>query len=677
MGMVKYLVAILLLIPCVSFAADIHCDSTTLQAAIDAAADGDTITCRAGSYTWTASPVIPATKGLTITGKGTTTDTGTLITHAAKPLTINLADANSVVDISGFKITKTASGPSITINNSNNPPVYGGDPMFRIHGNYFEDGTLGGYGGIYVSNYSYGLIDNNTFNDFGAYAIYVNYRITGESTSAREGAWAWSQPQAIGTNKAVYIENNTFATTKGASTIAISGSSGARYVARYNTITGSSISSHSGCTGGRYQPIWLESYSNQINYSASYGLLWYRTSSGIMWNNTFPISTSSTVVRVDMERSYRTDCNTTYTDVNKLCNGTVAIDGNTSEMNGWPCMGQPGYGPLQTAYTDGVLTGEGMGLGYVFSGLFAWGNTNQTTSINLRYNGTQPAQEAHMAFGRELFNTANMIIGGAKPATCSFDADVGRDIYIDTTDTTKPIVWQCSATNTWTQHWTPYTCPHPLADPLAQGECNATAGTEGYILTGGESDTTAPTVTSVYVNGATMTMTFSEPITSTADAGFSLTPSGAAVTVDCPAVSTAATSMACTISRALVQAETATYAYTDTKVIDAASNPLANIGATAITGNLTPAEAPTSKLTVNKTGSGCTVTSSPSGISFGGATASDDFEFNTNTVVTLSGYSENGWNAITYGGDCASNGTVTMNAAKECTATCTQVYLFP
>jgi len=35
------------------------------------------------------------------------------------------------------------------------------------------------------------------------------------------------------------------------------------------------------------------------------------------------------------------------------------------------------------------------------------------------------------------------------------------------------------------------------------------------------------------------------------------------------------------------------------------------------------------------------------------------------------------YKAITYGGDCAANGTVTMDAGKTCTATCTQVYLFP
>jgi hypothetical protein len=84
---------------------------------------------------------------------------------------------------------------------------------------------------------------------------------------------------------------------------------------------------------------------------------------------------------------------------------------------------------------------------------------------------------------------------------------------------------------------------------------------------------------------------------------------------------------------------------------------------------------PTYTLTVNKTGAGCTVVSSPDTSITCGSTCSASI--GANTEIALYGLANNGWNAITYGGDCSSNGTVTMNAAKECTATCTQVQLFP
>lgn len=486
MGLVRYLLALLLLlIPFVSYSADIDCDNATLQSAIDAAADGATITCKAGAFTWTASPTIPDTKGLTITGKGKTTESGTVINHAGKPLIIYTKAANSGTDISGFRFVKSAVGNSVVIYNNDNPPNYNADPEFRIHGNYFDDNTYTGYS-LFVSSYVYGLIDDNDFIDFGNCGIAIAYA-AGNSPAQIDGdvgAWAWSQAQSIGSNKAVYIENNTFSTTSTTPNDAINSWNGAKYVARYNNVTNSNVVTHSGCTGGRYQPIWTEMYNNIIDVSTNYGQAWFRTSSGVAWNNYFPSSPSwNTPVKVDNERSYMTNCSTTYLAVNLPCDGTRAFDENTESMTGWRCLGQVGYGPLQTSITEGVVT-YGMDLGYVFAGLFAWDNKKGVarTATNLVLNGTNATQALHIVFGRELFNAENMTVGGAKPETCSFDVDTGRDIYIDTTDADNPVIWQCSATNTWTQHWTPYTCPHPLA---GAGECTATAGKGGYVL-GGE-----------------------------------------------------------------------------------------------------------------------------------------------------------------------------------------------
>jgi hypothetical protein len=85
---------------------------------------------------------------------------------------------------------------------------------------------------------------------------------------------------------------------------------------------------------------------------------------------------------------------------------------------------------------------------------------------------------------------------------------------------------------------------------------------------------------------------------------------------------------------------------------------------------------PTYTLTVTKTGAGCSVVTSPSTDINCGSTCSATV--GEGTAIQLFGTSNNGWNAITYGGDCAANGTVTMSTGgKTCTATCTQVQLFP
>jgi hypothetical protein len=187
-----------------------------------------------------------------------------------------------------------------------------------------------------------------------------------------------------------------------------------------------------------------------------------------------------------------------------------------------------------------------MNMGYVFAGVFAWENVRgpANTATNLVLNGTDATQALHLGFGRELFNAANMTVGGSKPATCSYDVDTGRDIYIDTTDPNTPVIWQCSATNTWTQHWTPYTCPHPLA---GAGECGTTVGTGGYALGAG-----APTLISATLaaDGVSLSLLFSRAITTTINTGVTVTPSSGTATA-AYASGTTTTTLVYTVSRAI------------------------------------------------------------------------------------------------------------------------------
>lgn len=102
-------------------------------------------------------------------------------------------------------------------------------------------------------------------------------------------------------------------------------------------------------------------------------------------------------------------------------------------------------------------------------------------------------------------------------------------------------------------------------------------GAYEYGGTGG--DTTPPTVEYVTIleNGISLVIGFSEPITATDNAAFTLDPTGADVTVDCPVVETATDTMTCTISRAILYSETATYGYTGGNVADVAENALEEI----------------------------------------------------------------------------------------------------
>lgn len=655
MGLVKYLIAILLiLIPATSLAASTwnspSCKRDDVNTEIQRVTtiDGDTVTiptCEGTDGTWASG--ITVTKNITIQGAGYSS---TVITRNGTAFTLT----DTSTRITGIGFSHSSSGPLILI---------AGGSGWRIdHCQFTNTGTSSLVSikttGEGATTIPYGLIDNNDFVQ-GRVALYV----AGSTAKARA---LWAEDTLFGSADTtglhtIYIEDNTFYKTvaDGGNVIDASAYTG-MYVARYNTVTGrTQFQVHSlqdaNNRGGKSWEIYGNSFSTS---SYTWAAMFIRSGTGFVFNNT--IGNYGNGIVFDNIRSFQ------VVGAAGQCNGSSDWDGNEL-ANGWPCRDQIGRGKDTSLWTtENPYPTQASQPAYLWSNIKSGANVAATIHNSCG---------AWILKDRDYYEPPTGAFDGttgtgcgtlaSRPATCTTGTaywatnqsctDMTGMVGKSPSTPISGTLYKCTDTDTWTEYYTPYTYPHPLRT---------------------EEDAD-PTVVSVYVNGAIMTINFSKPITSADNAGFTLDPSGADVTVDCPAVETAATSMDCTISRALVQSETAKYAYTDTKVVDAATNPLANIGATDITGNLTPAEAPTAKLTVNKTGAGCTVTSSPSGISLSGATASDDFDFNTDTPVTLSGWSENGWNAITYGGDCAANGTVTVNAAKECTATCTQVQLFP
>jgi hypothetical protein len=84
---------------------------------------------------------------------------------------------------------------------------------------------------------------------------------------------------------------------------------------------------------------------------------------------------------------------------------------------------------------------------------------------------------------------------------------------------------------------------------------------------------------------------------------------------------------------------------------------------------------PVYTLTVNKTGDGCTVVSSPDTSISCGATCSASM--GAGTEVQLFGLSNSGWEPVVFGQDASAGGTVTMDAAKTVTATCAKTVIWP
>lgn len=657
MQYIKYLLAgLLLLIPSTSLA-DTHaasgCSKAEINSAITAAADGDTVTVPPGSCEWlvTDNITIPSAKKITLQGSGVgvTTITGVYTSSSARSY---ISVGTSKSRITGFSFI------NVTL-------LFGGVD-FRIDHNSFYGETPGLYtietdanAGV-AYEIPAGLIDNNTF---------TNGRIiTGGPTLNNTD---WTLATNLGSaDAAVYVEDNTFTRVATITGNAIDSNYGGAYVFRYNTVNGNYIEAHSVQGVNRAAKRW-EIYGNTINRNGitTWGRAFHlRGGTGITAYNNID-DTWNYYLELDNKRCYESA--TTY----GLCDGShTGLDGNTGEgvEAGYPCRDQIGRGPDTELWVSpsGTYTQP-------LEPAYFWMNFNDSGAINPVVTNSSGN---HIQNNRDYYTTASSFDGTSgvgcgtlanRPA-CESGCTVGVAYWATDQSCesvsgmvgdhpTTPLsgtLYKLTGAGTWTEVWTPAAYPHELNED-----------------SGG--DTTAPTLISATIaaNGTSLSLVFNEAVTVNTNTGFVLTATGSPSLTYASGTGTA--TLVYTIGAAVAQSESGiTLAYTTGAdyIEDAAGNDLDSFSDASVTNNSTQNTPPTVELTVTKTGTGCTITSAPSGVNCGSTcTVSVD----NGTVVTLSGWSENGWNAITYGGDCAANGTVTMNAAKECTATCTQVYLFP
>jgi hypothetical protein len=353
-----------------------------------------------------------------------------------------------MIQIAGFKFKKTNAEKAISIN--------GNATNWRICNNVFdENGVYGSYT-IFLdsksgntNSFTYGVIDSNQFiNRNYTTSIFIEWPVITDKVA---GDWIWSQPAQRGTAQAVYIESNVFSGNGTASQV-VDGRWGMKYVLRYNTIHNPWISTHSACTNLGRDPIWVEIYKNTFtddpnHYTGSQ--IEMRSVSGVIWGNASSGTLNNYYISVDHERSWKT-CSGPY---GGWCDGTQSFDGNTG-LHGYVCLGQPGWGQPQASDMRA----------YTFQGIFAWGNTNGGSAVELGIANNLSYSPEHLIAGREFFIASNMTIGliGNRPSTCS-PGPSNRSIYVSTDENSQgATIYVCTATNVWTKHWEPYEYPHPL-----------------------------------------------------------------------------------------------------------------------------------------------------------------------------------------------------------------------
>jgi hypothetical protein len=480
----------------------LSCSRTDVQAAVAGANNNDTVVVPAGSCSWNAS--VSITHGITLQGAGQ----GVTNIILSNSIWVTVQPTGGIMRITGFTITGTNAANSAAIK------FDGSYTSLRMDHMTFTNlpfrAVIVGYDTWYTSLPAiYGLFDhityiNNTCVPFGLHF--------GDDRS-------WLSPDDYGSVNSMYVEDSSF--TFNVSNVqpdcdVWDTEHGARAVVRHNTITNGVLLGHdTGSTGASrgtrkyeyYANTWLCSLSDCGNSAT--GL---RGGTGIFFDNRIPIypngwenATATEIYRitgVGLPWDFLCQANVLQlkvcSDLRPHCSGGDHRMCGVFESVGQTCTGggvgicqnnpildsDCGAGNTALAFIDGTgpglsqagypcrdQVGRGQDIGpnhvQLLAPIYWWNNidsnsNNQITTINV---SSPPAEDnrPYIQANREYYTytasfngTTGMGRGllSARPATCT-----PLTAYFATDTNT---VYQCAATNTWSNFYKALTYPHPL-----------------------------------------------------------------------------------------------------------------------------------------------------------------------------------------------------------------------
>jgi hypothetical protein len=506
-GMKRFLLtAFCFLISCsISYAGTAaSCSQSDVQAAINAASSGDTVTVPAGSCIWATAVSIPNGKKITLQGAG---KTSTLITGS----TLYLNQSGSRVTGFGFTDTEIViDGDGWRIDNNSLTPSAGWPALCYI----LVRGTRS-------NAHPTGLIDNNYFTRI--YIMVLGYPGNGK---VDDSAYLWSLPTGLGTgDNVVYIENNTFTTglSDHAQNDCMDSNYGGRFVFRYNTLINTGTEAH-GVQGSanRSNPRW-EYYNNSFTTAAAvYNTIWTRGGTGVIFGNTISGPYSATGPIFDNQTSERygdydcplSSCSAWPGGYHAACDGNNPRDGNRTGQKGYPCRDQVGRGQDDTEWHAGDAYAQKLTPVYIWNNIKNGSEASApaiASAVQVPPLTCAPSDTTryllHIVKDRDFYYSSGVQTSTTSPFNGTSGVGYGTLANRPTTCTHVPVstgltsgdqtyagvaywatdtntLYKCTATNTWTAFYQPYTCPHPLA--VGSGSCNPNiAGRAGYSSASG------------------------------------------------------------------------------------------------------------------------------------------------------------------------------------------------
>ena len=268
-----------------------------IQAAIDAAPENGTVVIPNGVFDFKGDP-IDIRKSITISGsgnKGTTIKKQSPIDWIFNVFTEGFFRLTNIV-LDG---DKKGGGVQMRSDNLN----------FRV-----DHSTVKNFEtrGIMTHGTVKGLIDNNLFDENGGYDVVVygdDYK-------------SWDRPVTLGTDDAVYIEDNVFNHKTAKNSHSIASNRGSRYVFRYNTVNDGGqntnpIDAHGNWEYGRGSRSY-EIYGNKVNSEHSYMGTYIRGGTGVIYDNEFKGNFTHPLV-LENYRSFEVE-NETYPSIDQINN---------------------------------------------------------------------------------------------------------------------------------------------------------------------------------------------------------------------------------------------------------------------------------------------------------------------------------------------------------------------
>ncbi|MBN1771815.1 MAG: hypothetical protein JXB32_11170 [Deltaproteobacteria bacterium] len=397
------------------------CSQADVQTAVDAAGEGDTVLVPAGRCTWT----VPVNLGrVAVWDPPTYESRNVLIRGAGAGRTVIVSATGEAWDQRPFWIVCQAGKPfritgftftGMQRRGSTEPAINVGGACrnWRIDHNTFDvsDRAPGTQGrGLIVADYSYGLVDHNTFLDTYQGVLVV-----------WDGAASYERPLSLGTEQAVYIEDNVFDYADDyAGDGANDASHGARYVLRHNRLRNAFIGHHGCDSGGHRATHSFEIYANDIEWTSDewWYASRYRDGTGVVYDNVLTGSLHELTFGVV---NYRTCCCNWCTGVDPAapgypcepytacaeplhtncsewgrCDGANPLDGNL-DATGWPCLDQTGRSTDEDG--DGIQD---------LQPLYEWNNTlngeDADVTVSDPWGCTGPSMVDHLQEGRDFFN---------------------------------------------------------------------------------------------------------------------------------------------------------------------------------------------------------------------------------------------------------------------------------